>query len=272
MRAGARRRHDRGIRRRRVRGAQRARVRAAGARERRARCCCGSCPFARRARSGRGPEVAREGGAVTVQNPCLSGGAIEVFLVLPARPAPRVVGRGRHADRRRGPSGSALSSGSSWSPVDVDGARPGRRRSRARGRGARAGRAARAAPGGGRACRTSASWPAEARRRRDRRAARRRRVRGAARADRRARGIAIGARTAGEIALSILAKIVAVRRAARRRRPPPPRLTAVDPICGMTVAAVPSTLSLEREGRRSTSAARAAGREFEAHRSMSPPD
>ncbi len=37
-----------------------------------------------------GEEVAREEGAVTVQNPCLSGGAIEVFLE-PVLPAPRVL-------------------------------------------------------------------------------------------------------------------------------------------------------------------------------------
>ena len=37
-----------------------------------------------------GVEVASEDGAVTVQNPCLSGGAIEVFLE-PVVPAPRVL-------------------------------------------------------------------------------------------------------------------------------------------------------------------------------------
>ena len=39
-------------------------------------------------------------GAVTVSNPCLSGGALEIFLE-PHLPAPRVVIVGRHADRAR---------------------------------------------------------------------------------------------------------------------------------------------------------------------------
>ena len=56
-------------------------------------------------------------------------------------------------------------------------------------------------------------------------------------------GFDIGARTPEEIALSILAKIVAVRRA-----PKEAPLTAVDPVCGMTVTVVPGTPSLEHEG------------------------
>jgi xanthine dehydrogenase accessory factor len=54
-------------------------------------------------------------------------------------------------------------------------------------------------------------------------------------------GLDIAARTP-EIALSILAKIVEVRRAPRGT------VTAVDPICGMTVTVVPGTPSLEHEG------------------------
>lgn len=69
-------------------------------------------------------------------------------------------------------------------------------------------------------------------------------------------GIDIGARTAEEIALSILAAVVrAVRVGGLEAAPPaeetvegaaPP--TAVDPICGMTVVAAPPTLSLEVDG------------------------
>jgi len=69
-------------------------------------------------------------------------------------------------------------------------------------------------------------------------------------------GIDIGSRTPAEIALSILATVVATRRGERTAAPgnapitvaaPTPPL-AIDPVCGMTVAAVPGTPSVEHEG------------------------
>jgi xanthine dehydrogenase accessory factor len=58
-------------------------------------------------------------------------------------------------------------------------------------------------------------------------------------------GLDIGARTPEEIALSILARIVTVR---RRPEPVVEPAGAIDPICGMTVAATLSTPHYEHEG------------------------
>jgi xanthine dehydrogenase accessory factor len=199
-----------------------------------------------------GVEVASEEGAVTVKNPCLSGGAIEVFLE-PAPPAPRVVVVGDTpiavALVRMGAElGLEMVASDGHDPEPVGDelalvvAAHGRDELHALRRGLESGvpyvglvaseeRGAGVldelrADGVGAGLLARVDVPA---------------------------GIPIGSHGAGEVAVSILAKVVAVRRGASAEpaeRPPaaPSASLAIDPVCGMTVAAVASTPSLQHEG------------------------
>jgi xanthine dehydrogenase accessory factor len=189
-----------------------------------------------------GREVASEDGAVTVQNPCLSGGALEIFLE-PVLPAPRVLVVG---DTPIAGAVSRLAAELALDAVAVDDdtidprpgdlalvvAAHGRDELHALRSGLEAGLpyvglVASPKRGDGVIGELRGDGvPAELLERIDVPA-----------------GLDIGARTPAEIALSILAKVVAVRRGDSGV----PR-TAVDPICGMTVAAVPSTLSVLHDG------------------------
>ncbi len=203
---------------------------------------------------------AGEEGTVTVQNPCLSGGALEIFLE-PVLPAPRVQVVGETpiaaAVRRLGPElgldvvavdGTILEPGDRDLALVV--ASHGRDELHTLRRALEAG-----VPYVGLVASRRRSQGVIAELRGD-----------GVSADllelvEVPAGIDIGARTPAEIALSILARIVAVRRGqpAAAREPvglpagprvtaaPPPTL-AVDPICGMTVAALSDTPSLQRDG------------------------
>jgi xanthine dehydrogenase accessory factor len=206
-------------------------------------------------RAAEGSEVSE--GAVTVQNPCLSGGAIEVFLepVLPARRV-LVVGdtpiaaallrvgdelgftvvavESEHLEPRRGDLAVVVAAHGRDElhtlrrGLEAEVPYVGLVASPRRGTGVLAELRADGVPG---ELLARIDVPA---------------------------GLDIGARSPGEVAVSILAKIVAVRRDHATVPGPSPVLDveeppaasglAVDPICGMTVAAVESTPSLVHEG------------------------
>jgi xanthine dehydrogenase accessory factor len=188
--------------------------------------------------------VPAEEGAVTVVNPCLSGGSVEIFLE-PRVPAPRmlVVGDSPIAEalaQLGRPLGFAvdLVSGEDAAPRADDAALV----VASHGRGE--------APALTAALRLGVPYVGLIASR----------IRGASvlaaldvSDDRRARvhspaGLDIGGRTAAEIALSVLAQLVAERRTAERVAVTPTPATAVDPVCGMTVAAVDSSLSATVDG------------------------
>ena len=200
-----------------------------------------------------GTEISHDSGSVTVQNPCLSGGAIEVFLE-PFLPAPRMIVAGDtpiaaallglgpelglDAVSSRGDDSGSLTPTAEDLALVVA----------AHGRDERAILAA-ALHVGVRYVGLVAS-----------------RKRGAAvldalredgvpdelleRIDTPA-GLDIGARSPSEIALSILASIIQVRRqssTAPRSWAAAPPTTAVDPICGMTVVVSPDAITADHAG------------------------
>lgn len=209
---------------------------------------------------GTGREVSIKEGAVTTQNPCLSGGAIEIFLE-PVLPAPRVLVVG---DTPIAAAVLSLGAELGLDLVPVDGGAPdpspgdlalvvaahGRDELHTLRRGLEAGvpyvgLVASPKRGAGVLDELRADGVSDEQ---------------LALIDVPA-GIDIGARTPAEIALSILAQIVAVRRGERAAAPDhasvaaaasvpssaaPP--LAVDPICGMTVAAVAGTPSVQYDG------------------------
>lgn len=196
---------------------------------------------------GDGDEFPETPGAVTVVNPCLSGGAIEVFLE-PSVPAARIVVVGHT------PIADALSQfgaqlGFSMEPgdgpADVDGATAVLVASHGRAEeemiraaldaGVRwIGLVASATRG--RAVIESLGLTDDERSR----------VRSPV-------GVDIGARTAEEIAISILAEVVRAIRvdgltAAPSAADGPRPSTAIDPVCGMTVTVVADTPHLQHDG------------------------
>jgi xanthine dehydrogenase accessory factor len=186
-----------------------------------------------------GDDPLAQDGVVVVNNPCLSGGALEIFLE-PQLPAPRVAVLGDT------PVAAALADLGPRVGLAVEVAPPG------------SGDLALVVASHGRdeaalerALRDGVPYVGLVASRRRGAAvlaaldvddALRERVRTPA-------GLDIGAYTAEEIALSILAEIVGVRRQ-RVALPAPAPATAVDPVCGMEVVADEATVHLDEGGRR----------------------
>jgi xanthine dehydrogenase accessory factor len=191
-----------------------------------------------------GHEAADDEGAMVVRNPCLSGGALEIFLE-PRLPAPRIAVVGRT------PIGLALASIGERVGYDIDlsdGAPEDTSHDVAvvvASHGRDEEDALAAALGAG-----VPYVGLVASRKRGAAVVEELRSRGVAE-DRLAllrtpAGLEIGAATAQEIALSILAEIVATR---HERVTAPAPASSVDPVCGMTVAVSDSTPSAEHLGR-----------------------
>jgi xanthine dehydrogenase accessory factor len=167
-------------------------------------------------------------GAVTVQNPCLSGGALEIFLE-PVPVAPRVVVVGSS------PIAGALVAGDLACVVASQGTEDELSPLR-------------------RALDAGVPYVALVASHRRGAAVLAELGAGAERVETPA-GLAIGAVSPGEIALAILARVVAVRRTPTVGPAPNPTpgdrstvVTASDPVCGMTIAVTAATPRLELDG------------------------
>lgn len=191
------------------------------------------------------PSPVHEEGAVEVSNPCLSGGTVEIFLE-PQIPAPRVIVVGTTPIAQALASLGAgvgfemeLADGLSAAPQPDDAAlivaSHGRDEEPALEAALRAGVPYVALVAS--ATRGSAVVGSL-----DVDEADRTRVHSPA-------GLELGARTPAEIALSILAQLVSERAQGTAASPTAQAVDiAIDPVCGMTVAAVPASLHVELNG------------------------
>lgn len=196
-----------------------------------------------------GHGAVKQDGAVTVQNPCLSGGAIEVFLE-PVLPAPRVLVVGSTpiaaALERFGPDlGLDIVAVHDEAPVPEEGDLAVVLAAHGRGE-LEALRMA-----------LAEEVPYVGLVASDKRgAALVEELRSEGIADEQLdrletpAGIEIGAVTPSEIALAILARIIEVRRGDGYVgvTPPAPNALATDPVCGMTVPATPDSIHIEHDG------------------------
>jgi len=186
------------------------------------------------------PEPA-EPGMISVHNPCLSGGTLEIFLE-PSLPAPLLVIHGR-APIATALAGLAERLG--WTVVTWEGEMPTDADAVVI---ASHGRDEHAAIAAAVAARVPYIGLVASRRR------------GAAvlagfeeaGAIHTPAGLNIGARTPDEVALAILAEIISIRprrEAVKSSDAPPDAATATDPVCGMAVATVEPSLHVEQLGR-----------------------
>lgn len=181
-------------------------------------------------------------GTLTVHNPCLSGGTLEIFLE-PVLPPPLLVVHGR-APIATALAGLAERLG--WAVCAWEGALPPDADAVVV---ASHGRDEEAVLAGAVAAGVPYVGLVASRRRG---AAVLDRIDGSA-VIRTPAGLDIGARTPDEVALSILAEIISLRPrpdAGNVTAAPRGAATAVDPVCGMTVAAVDSSLHVDHGGRR----------------------